>query len=185
MDSGFWTTISSIATTVGIVIVSVSALLALYQLRESAKARALGSFSRVLDDLSAPSAAEARHYVYDLDLPEFEAITPGTDLYATLYKAYQPFDQVGLMVKQSLVPESLVIEMYGEPIVIVWRKLRPFVLAERKRMARPRYQMYFEYLYKRSVTYLRKRYPTEFVRLQQMYPDVKMKDNASVKSAKR
>jgi len=89
------------------------------------------------------------------------------------------------MVKQSLVPESLVIEMYGEPIVIVWRKLRPFVLAERKRMARPRYQMYFEYLYKRSVTYLRRRYPTEFARLQQMYPDVKMKDNASVKSAKR
>jgi hypothetical protein len=38
--------------------------------------------------------------VYDLDLPKLEAITPGTDLYAMLYRAYQPFDQAGLMVNQ-------------------------------------------------------------------------------------
>src|SRR5437016_242742 len=115
MDMNNWTIISSIATTLGFFIISVSAIVALYQFIEMNKARTLEAFMRFLDELSTSESIEARRYVYNHELPPLDQIKPGTEIYAQVHKAYTAFDEVGIIVDKKLISESIVIEMYGEP----------------------------------------------------------------------
>jgi len=171
METNIWAIISSIATALGFIIISITAVVALFQFIEMNKTRTLEAFFRALDELSTPDSSEARRYVYNHELPAPDQIIPGTDIYTTLYKVYLPFDKVGLMLHQKLISEKFVMEMYGESIIIIWKKLKPHILAERRRTQRERYQMYFEELYQRSVKYLEKYYPQQTALLLKAYPD--------------
>ncbi len=170
MDTTTWAILSSMATTLGFVIVSITAIVALYQFIEMTKARTLEAFTRTLDELSSQQAAEARRYVYGCTLPPLDQIVPGTEVYTKLYNVYLPFDKVGLLIERKLIPEDIVLEMYGESIIIIWNKIKSHIYEERKRTGRERYQMYFEKLYTRSIRYLSKQYPQEIKLLFIKYP---------------
>ncbi len=158
MSSDFWAAVSSLATLVGAVVVSIAAVLAYLQLREMATARSLEAFSRVIDGLTTEEMSKARRYILSNNLPPPDEITPA--MYDQMHKLWVAFDNVGIMVAFKMIPERVVLEMFHSTIIRCWQKLEPYILHERRKR-KTTYQVYFEDLYHRSIRYRDMHHPEE------------------------
>jgi hypothetical protein len=57
------------------------------------------------------------------------------------------FEGIGVLLKRKLIDISLVDDLFSGAIKSIWEKNKPFVEAWRKRVNRPQYAEWFEYLY--------------------------------------
>jgi len=56
------------------------------------------------------------------------------------------FETMGLLVFQRIAPFPLVLELAGGMIVVMWHKLRPWMLQVRKEQAQPSWAEWFQWL---------------------------------------
>lgn len=56
------------------------------------------------------------------------------------------FETMGLLVFERIAPFNLVLELTGGMIVVMWRKLGPWMLQVRKEQAQPSWAEWFEWL---------------------------------------
>lgn len=159
MSSDDWAAVSALSTLIGSLVVTITVILALIQLKEMATARTLEAFSKIVDILTSEEMSKARRYLMKNTLP-----TPGKKIspkiYEQMHRVWVAFDNLGIMVAYKMLPERLALEMFYSSVIVCWEILKPHILHERE-SRKARYQIYFENLYERSVKYRKKYHPEE------------------------
>ncbi len=96
----------------------------------------------VFELLDKKEVRDARHLVYKLDPKEKNAdywsgsdVDPATREAADLIA--RKFDQLGLLVREGIVPLNIVAHFYASPTLRCWYNLQPFVGVERKGRKQP------------------------------------------------
>jgi hypothetical protein len=72
------------------------------------------------------------------------------------YEVVAFFEQVGFMVDKKFVDLDVIVDRLGAYIVSNWKKLEPWILAQRKEKGDNAFGVHFQKLYARTVEYLRK-----------------------------
>lgn len=144
-------TVISIIQTITIII---AAGLAVWQLREAARARSLDGFPALAADLE--NDADARLSIYT-DLPELlakekdedkrEFISQFSDEQkSNIEKVCVTFDRMGVLVIHGLLPKDVAFSMYFDVVLRIWRLVEPYVQQKRQHRENDLWMMYFEKL---------------------------------------
>lgn len=124
-DQAFWETLASIATSLGFVVVTVATIVALRQLRESARARRLEAILKVYEMMGSESARAARRSIYvGLDSAPNEVSATERE---AIEQVSVMFDMIGNIVEMGLVSRTELFETHCEVIIRCWRKLQPYI----------------------------------------------------------
>jgi hypothetical protein len=158
MGSDIWNAVSSISTLIGTIVVSITVILAYFQLKEMTAARSLEALLRVFDELTNEEMSRARRYVLSHNLPPPDQVSP--EIYEQMHKVWVSFDNLGIMVAKKMIPEQIALEMFHDNVIQYWQKLEPYIQYERKKR-KTKYQIFFEALYHSSLEYRNKHYPEE------------------------
>jgi len=137
-------TISSIVTAV-IALVSVYPLFR--SLSHSEQSLRFGVYYQILEMIE--ETREFRHYLYER-IPEepmgFDFSQFTSEDIDKFDKVARSFDKLGLFVKYKLIPMQFVVDVYGYPIILTWRRLCPYIYAERIKRSQPDHYITFEIL---------------------------------------
>ena len=151
MNPNMWEIVGGIASIVGTFGLIYTLWLLHRQLKEMSTARSLEAIARVFEYLTSEDVSRARKEVLDGDLP-----APGQvslPHYEAMHKVWVSFDNLGVMIKHSMIPENIALDMFHTPAIRCWQKLEPYIQYERSTRPDPRYQIFFEELYDRSLKY--------------------------------
>jgi hypothetical protein len=151
---GMWELIGSIATVVTAVVVAISAYAALVQLRHLRDANELGAVLALERDFQSPSIQAALRYVqeelatrmedpaYRARLSELGFVDPHEHPEMELCNW---FDQMGTMVKNGLVDQAKVLDLFNRLVSYYWRLLAPTIAVLRRKRGASQYEN-FEYV---------------------------------------
>jgi len=134
----------------------------LYEIRQSTKSRYLEGAVHLFEYFNTEESKEARRIIYSAgalkhDIEEEERKS------AEQIWAY--FNQMGILVKEGLLPRKIALEMYSETTIRCWKALEKNIKEERKKRQVPTYMHYFEWLYNESVQYRGKEFRNERIEL--------------------
>ena len=157
----FWTAFGTMGT---FIVVAISAVAALAQLRHVRTANELQALLSVQRDFQEPDLQQALHYV-QLQLPErmrdpayraeLEAIGFVDPHRHPEMVACNWFNQVGTLLKNGLVAEGAFLDLFGRLVDHYWRLLEPAIAVLRRRRGPGQYEG-FEYLAMRSQRWRRR-----------------------------
>ncbi|MEV7626793.1 hypothetical protein [Actinoplanes sp. NPDC089786] len=123
------------AVVVAVVALSVTALLAIRQMRTSAAGYALPVVLQMFDQFRGEEFFAAREYVLDVLAKEFDPPLPFRDLPPEVRSQVRMvagrYDDLGKLVAHRVVDPELVIGGNGTAIRQVWAAVAPFVRQER------------------------------------------------------
>lgn len=126
----FWSTLASIATTLGVMIVIPTAIVALRQLKEMTKARHLQAMLQVYEMIGSESARKHRKFIYTELKSAPETLT--SDEREHVEQISITFDRIGILVASDLIPKDELLAGHCEVIIRTWNKLEPYIKHYRK-----------------------------------------------------
>ncbi len=151
----FWTALGSVGA---FVVIAVSAVLALVQLRHMRAGNELEALLSVQGTFQDPSLQEALRYA-QFELPERmrdPAYRAALEQIGFVDQRAHPemiacnwFNDVGTLVKNGLLSERLFLDLFARLVHHYWRLLEPTVAVLRRRRGADQYES-FEYLAMRS-----------------------------------
>lgn len=135
--------VSAIAAAVGVIIGVVFTAL---QLRDLVRTRQTDLVIRLYSTFGSNEYQEATRKVMALEFKDYrDYVKKGgcTDVVAvgTL------FEGIGVLLHRKLIDIGLVDDLFSEPINVIWRKMKPWIESDRKRLDQPRMFEWFEYIY--------------------------------------
>jgi hypothetical protein len=144
----------TLATIVTAVVVAVSAYAALVQLRHLRDSNELNAVLSIERDFQSPALQSALGYVQDMLATRMEdpAYRAQLSKIGFIDPRLHPemdvcnwFDQMGTMVKNKLVDEHKVLELFNRLVSHYWRLLAPAIAVMRRNRGPSQYEN-FEYL---------------------------------------
>jgi hypothetical protein len=124
-------------------VVAISALATyISQARAAWESNVSAVYRFVFELLDSKIVRDARHLVYELN-PEthneeyWSKLLPSDPTRAAADLTARKFDQLGLLVREGVVPVNVVARFYASPILRCWYNLQPFVGHERKKRKPP------------------------------------------------
>lgn len=142
-----WEALTALSTLAATVIVAGAAVLAVRQLSEMRKAGTAQSVLRAFDEIASSRAARMTIYGHSpLDNGEM----PSAQLVLAMDEAFGPLDRLVVLTDLGLLPETVVMELYGELVIRLWTAGEDLVMAERARRG-DHYRRRSEQLYERAV----------------------------------
>ncbi len=159
IDSGW---VAALATLVSALIITVTAVIAVRQLRHNRNANDIVVYLRLIDTLDSPAMVEGRAgvtavgrviaedptYLERLADPNF---TP--EEFRSVGRLLAFLEHISVLVTKGGVAESLVLAEYADNFVAMWETLRPAIL--RRRIAfGPHTGRAFEHLAMRAKRYI-------------------------------
>ena len=139
----FWTKLAGIATTLEAVVVTVGAIYAAIQWRESVRSRNLTVTVQMLEILGDEEIKQAIRLLRELPQEPEKLSDQDWNLVA---KVSHRFSRVGLLVLHKMLEEEIVLDMYSGMIISTWERLRPYILFRRAQDDPSRWQCHFEQL---------------------------------------
>ena len=118
---------------------------AVYQLALRRRAHLLELYRQAFAIMDAADVREARHFVYKLDAQAHEKehwldldnhrIDPNHPVWRENHgraeRVARSFDQIGLLVREGLLPVNIVARFYASPALRCWHRLSPYINADR------------------------------------------------------
>jgi hypothetical protein len=126
-----WEAISAISTFVATIVIVVTGIFAILQLREMRHSRRLELFIELFDYLSSPEARQNRKFVYT-SLPTDPSQLTDQHFFK-IDEVLSSLDRVWILIEQKQLEAKFIIDSYGEMFLRLWTILYPIVLYERKR----------------------------------------------------
>lgn len=153
-----WEEVSAISTFVTMIIIAMSAIAAVIQLRHMRAGNAIAGFLGFMDSWASPEARARQHFVFGGEFdrkftdPAYRAeltrMQPNRLAHPEL--EYLDFwESLGGFVKMGYFPEDLVMETGGGVGVAAWEKLAPVIALIRTTRGPTAYDN-FEYLVSRA-----------------------------------
>lgn len=156
VDTNFWSILASIATILGFIVLTYTAILVFNQLKEMTKARHLEALLRVYDMIGSAEARKHRAFIYNELNSKPESLSPRER--EIVEQVSVTFDRIGILVESGLVPKKELFEGHHEIFVKTWRKLESYIYHLRQ-IAGSRWVLNFERLSEMSQEYHNKHYP--------------------------
>jgi len=150
---------SNIATTVGIILNTVSAIALLVtviimavQIKEMRRATYATAFKAVYDMLQTDDVRNARRFVFvTLANKPFDSWTE--DEKRTAEKVCNSYDTVAIMVRNGMIPVHVVADNWGDSLRRTWTILSPLVESYRVQRDSMEYWDDYEWLAKQAQRY--------------------------------
>ncbi|MGV9364359.1 DUF4760 domain-containing protein [Amycolatopsis sp. NPDC003731] len=118
------------------------------QWKSARNANAVASILKLFEEYRADDLRAARRAVFAMSDCDMDPAPPLRDLpdevRVPAERVAQYFDHVGLLLGHHLVPAKPMISFFGFGCEMLWRKLEPYVIAERKLRNVKYYLGYFE-----------------------------------------
>lgn len=141
-------TLANLGELLGGLAVIVGVVFAVIQVRQYKEAKQREIALELLRSFQTPDFAKALRTVYampnGLTKGEIEAHA-GDDMHL-VYALTTTWESLGVLVFRGELSLSLVDDFFSGPITISWRKLEPYMLAERKEQNRETIGEWFEWL---------------------------------------
>jgi hypothetical protein len=159
IDSGW---VAALATLVSALIITVTAVIAVRQLRHNRNANDIVVYLRLIDTMDSPPMLEARRSIAEigqrieedptyLDRLEDPAFVPDEFRNVGLLLGF--LEHISVLVTRGGVAESLVLAEYADNFAAMWEAMRPAIL--RRRIAfGPHTGRAFEHLAMRAKRYI-------------------------------
>lgn len=116
----------------------------------------LEAFMKVLEELNSQDSRYARNFISRIpidDMEKYKRMHPELieeEIYENMQKVWTSFEHVGYIVKEKLVEEKYVIEMFWGAIIRSWEKLKPIIKNVRISRKNEISFQYFQQLYRKS-----------------------------------
>lgn len=150
-----WTAISAIVGAATGFIILVSVLVLAWQLREIQRATYAQSFFTAAYRLQDEKLREARGIVFSLKETPYKDWT--TEQKKTGEIVCHNYDVVGILVRNKMLPEQMIVDSWGDSLRRLWPILRPLVEEYREQRESPEFWDDFQYLSERAVEFQKKR----------------------------
>ena len=124
-----WTVITSISTLVASIVIIVTALIAVYQLREMKRATVAQAFSTILSQLQASEVREARKTLIQINETDFSKWTPEQIQRAEI--ACNTYDCIAILLRRRVIDSKMVTAEWRTSITRCWEHAAPMVAAYR------------------------------------------------------
>jgi len=123
-------------------------IFAVIQLRQHREGKQREIALELLRSFQTPDFAKALLAVYNMpdDLTKQEIETNAGEDMHLVYALMTTWESLGILVFRRELSLSLVDDFFSGPITISWRKLKPYVLEERKQQNRETIEEWFEWL---------------------------------------
>lgn len=143
--------IDTLLSIVGTVTIVVAAAIAIWQIREAARARSLDGFLALAENIKRDQDARKSIYkelanIHHLNDEEKEKLLAKPKLRSAIEQVCVTFDQMGVLVLHGLLPKDVAFSMYFDVILRTWYLVEPFVQAERERRQSDAWMAYYELL---------------------------------------
>ena len=141
-------TLANLGEFLGGMAVIAGVVFAVIQIRQYREGKQREIALELLRSFQTPDFAQALLAVYnmpeDLTKEEIEAHA-GNNMHL-VYALMTTWESLGILVFRGELSLSLVDDFFSGPITISWRRLKPYVLAERKQQNRETIEEWFEWL---------------------------------------
>lgn len=145
--------IDTLASIIGTITIVIATGIAIWQLREAARARSLDGFVALSEELKRDAGARRLIYSELVKLPTMtdkekkKFLSQLTDEQKRQIESVcVTFDRMGVLVMHRLLPKDVAFSMYFDVVLRTWHLVMPFVQEERVRRKNDLLMMYFEEL---------------------------------------
>jgi hypothetical protein len=150
-----WTSISAIASFISSVVVAVSVVILVMQLKESQKTKYAETFFAASSRLQDEQLREKRSKVFMLNGKPLQDWS-SEDINAAEIVCHN-FDIVGIMVRNEMLPKEIVIDNWGQSLRGLWPIVSPLVQKYRHEWNAPEYWNDFQWLAEEATRYADKK----------------------------
>ena len=126
----FWNMVSSIATTLGFLIIIFSAFIAVHSLKEMRNARYLEAMLNVYSLIGSEEMHKMRKHIYN-KLPSEPDKLKEEDI-RVINEISSLYDRIGTLVKHKLVPKEFILDSHHAIFIKIWNRLKPHIEYRRK-----------------------------------------------------
>lgn len=133
-----WDAVIAITSIVQGVVVVITAVIVVLQLRDDRRIRRSEATLRLLEDLTSPEARNERLAVYQRFTSMGGPYTDGDRLAADAVLGR--LDRVQVQIDRDILDREVVADLYGEMILHLWAVLTPYVESERVQRRSPSYR---------------------------------------------
>ncbi len=158
----FWSTLASIATVLGFVVVIWTAIMALNQLKEMTRTRHLEAMLRVYDLIGSQEARRHRRFIYTKLKSSPDKLT--AEEREHVEQVSIEFDQIGKLVESGLVPQNELFDSHCEVVIRLWTKLESYILHHQKLIG-GRHVPHFQKLAQSAQEYYEKHHKENCIRI--------------------
>lgn len=148
MNPGLITDIANIAQIASAVTIISAILIGSFELAEFRKQRRNTAAAEIMRTFYSPELAHAVWLIRGLpdDIAAEELRGKGNEYEQAAVLVSTNFETMGLMVFERIAPMQLVEKLAGGMVVVIWRKLRPWLAQIRKEQMQPSWAEWFEWL---------------------------------------
>ena len=129
-------------------------ILAVYQLRVSAKARRLQALASIYQQLRPQEIIEVEQHLLHDRTSEVSTADLTTNNTLKINRVIYSYQRLGYLLYQGLVTEQELLPMVGWESILLWEKLKGYI-REQLRQDVPNARTHFEYLAAKSNDYIR------------------------------
>jgi len=143
-----WNMISAISTAFMAFVVLIAAILAVLQLREISRSRAVSAFMELSRFLQREEIRKARGIL--INIPKDRNLEDwSVEEREAAEKASHTYDVAGIMVFKKLIEEDLIVNEWRDSIIKCWEAAEPMIMEYRKGRGEDFWDA-FEMLYERA-----------------------------------
>ena len=129
-------------------------ILAVYQLRVSAKARRLQALASIYQQLRPQEIIEVEQHLLHDRTSEVSTADLTTNNTLKINRVIYSYQRLGYLLYQGLVTEQELLPMVGWESILLWEKLKGYIRSQVREDV-PHARAHFEYLASRSNDYIR------------------------------
>ena len=122
--------LSAVSTAFTALVILITAILAILQLRENSRSRKVTAFISLYQFLQQEEIRKARGILIGISRGNFKDWSK-EDIEAS-EKACHTYDVAGIMVSKKLIEEDLVVNEWRDSIIKCWEAAKPMILEYRK-----------------------------------------------------
>jgi len=156
-DPYAWQLAAYIATVVGVIVVSVTVVLAYMQIRETRFTTLLQGTIAVLEMTDKKQFKDDCEFVYNW-LPSDPSVT-STDELKHAGNVWRTLNRIGILMQTKMLPKQLALMLFSDIAIKAWDRLSTHVEFERKRRNDPLFMRPFQWFADESRRYRERLFP--------------------------
>lgn len=150
-----WTAIGAVATSITLIVIATTTILAYHQLKELRKQRQILAVLDLYNKLNDDTARKTRKLIYDLE--STDKLIEQPEVRGKIESHLNDLNQTAYLIAQNFLPPYPTLEMLYITVVRCWVQLSDFIIAERSRKGI--YMNHFQWLVEKSLEYWENEHP--------------------------
>ncbi len=142
-----WVMFGAVSTVSMALVILITAILAVLQLREVSRSRKVTAFTDISQFLQREEIREARRTLFEISGRNFKDWSK--EEIEAAEKACHTYDVAGIMVFKKLIEKDLIVNEWRYSIIKCWEVAKPMIIEYRKERGKD-YWDDFEWLYERA-----------------------------------